>query len=231
MAGRPDGAVSSVRTSEGDNFEIAFDGANGRIRRALIDRHSVLYGRRSCMCCRSRPRSTNFPSLKPGGSPSHSISIPPGDDYEVVETGTYRDFAGELRFRITPQGGIRSTTNSPTREPILRAREVGLQFGVPLWCDKLQWRRRGEWTVYPDDHIGRNDGIAMAHAPGPQTVPPTQPFALDDTPIGTNDFRSTKRNFVYASLTGKEGYGIGIEAIGPQHLRAIGGYGLDRGQR
>ena len=86
----------------------------------------------------------------------------------------------------------------------MRAREVGLQLGVPLWCDKLQWRRRGEWTVYPDDHIGRNDGIAMAHAPGPQTVPPTQPFALDDTPIGTNDFRSSKRNFVFASLTDKK---------------------------
>ena len=28
----------------GENFEIAFDGANGRIRRALIDKHSVLYG-------------------------------------------------------------------------------------------------------------------------------------------------------------------------------------------
>ena len=102
----------------------------------------------------------------------------------------------------------------------LRAREVGLQFGVPLWCDKLQWRRRGEWTVYPDDHIGRNEGVAMAHAAGPQTVPPAQPFALDDTPMGTNDFRSTKRNFVFASLTDKEGYGIGVEAIGSQHLRA-----------
>ena len=101
-----------------------------------------------------------------------------------------------------------------------RAREVGLQFGVPLWCDKLQWRRRGEWTVYPDDHIGRNDGMAMAHAPGQQSVPPTQPFALDDTPIGTNDFRSSKRNFVFGSLTDKDGYGIGIEAVGSQHLRA-----------
>jgi hypothetical protein len=103
----------------------------------------------------------------------------------------------------------------------LRAREVGLQFGVPLWCDKLQWRRRGEWTVYPADHIGRNEGITMAHADGPQRVPPAQPFALDDTPLGTNDFRSTKRNFVFASLIDNDGYGIGVEAIGSQHLRAM----------
>jgi hypothetical protein len=43
---------------------------------------------------------------------------------------------------------------------------------------------------------------------------------MDDTPLGTNDFRSTKRNFVFASLMDKEGYGIGIEAVGAQHIRA-----------
>jgi hypothetical protein len=145
---------------------------------------------------------------------------PAGDGYEVVETGTYLNFAGELRFRITPPGSLMVSYDFTYTGTDIRAREVGLQVGVPLWCDKLQWRRRGEWTVYPDDHIGRNDGIAMAHTPGLQTVPPAQPFALDDTPIGTNDFRSTKRDFVFASLTDKDGYGVGIEAIGSQHLRA-----------
>lgn len=92
---------------------------------------------------------------------------------------------------------------------------------MPGWCDKLLWKRRGEWTVYPDDHIGRNDGVAMAHVPGPQTVPPTQSYAQDDTPLGTNDFRSTKRNFLYATLTDKNGYGLGFEAVGTQHLRTM----------
>ena len=61
----------------------------------------------------------------------------------------------------------------------------------------------------------------MAHAAGSQTVPPTQSYAQDDTPLGTNDFRSTKRNFLFASLTDRDGYGLGIEAIGSQHLRAM----------
>ena len=91
---------------------------------------------------------------------------PAGDDYEVVESGVYRDFAGELHFRITPQGSIRVSYDFTYSGTDVRAREVGLQFGVPLWCDKLQWRRQGEWTVYPEEHIGRNVGIAMAHAPG-----------------------------------------------------------------
>jgi hypothetical protein len=207
-------------TVEGDHFEIAFDGANGRIRRALIDRHSVLYGTPKLHVLPIEATINEFPIFE-SWRLTQSIEVrPAGDDYEIVETGAYRDFAGELRFRVTPQGGVLVSYDFTFTGTETRVREVGLQFGVPLWCDKLQWRRRGEWTVYPDDHIGRNDGAATAHAPGPQTVPPTQAFALDDTPLGANDFRSSKRNFVFASLTDKDGYGIGIEAIGSQHLRA-----------
>lgn len=204
----------------GDNFEIAFDGANGRIRRALVNRHSVLYETPKLHVLPIEATLNEFPIYETWRiiKPLEIRAV--GDDYEVIETGTYRDFAGELRFRVTPQGSLKVSYDFTYTGTDIRAREVGLQFGVPLWCDKLQWRRLGEWTVYPDDHIGRNDGTAMAHASAPQPVPPTQPFALDDTPLGTNDFRSTKRNFVFASLVDKEGYGIGIEAVGTQHVRA-----------
>jgi beta-galactosidase len=203
-----------------DSFEISFDGANGRIRRALIDRHSVLYGTPKLHVLPIEAALNEFPIFETWRLTKPLEIRPAGDDYEVIETGTYRDFAGELRFRVTPQGKILVSYDFTYTGSDLRAREVGLQFGVPLWCYKLQWQRQGEWTLYPEGHIGRNEGVAMAHASAPQTVPPGQPFALDDTPIGTNDFRSSKRNFIFASLTDKEGYGVGIEAIGVQHLRA-----------
>ena len=205
----------------GDNFEIAFDGANGRIRRALIDRHPVLYQTPKLHIQPIEATLNEFPIFETWRLAKPLDIHPVGSDYEVVETGVYRDFAGELRFRITPQGAVRVSYDFLYTGTDTRAREVGLQFGVPLWCDKLQWKRRGEWTVYPDDHIGRNEGLAMAHAPGPQKVPPEEPYATDDTPLGTNDFRSTKRNFVFAALTDQDGYGVGIEAIGTQHLRAM----------
>ena len=204
----------------GENFEIAFDGANGRIRRALVNRHSVLYETPKLHVLPIESTLNEFPIYETWRLIKPLEIRAAGEDYEVIETGTYRDFAGELRFRVTPQGSLKVSYDFTYTGTDTRAREVGLQFGVPLWCDRLQWRRLGEWTVYPDDHIGRNDGVAMAHAPSPQTVPPTQPFALDDTPLGTNDFRSTKRHFVFALLEDKEGYGIGIEAIGTQHVRA-----------
>lgn len=204
----------------GDHFEIAFDGGNGRIRRALVDGHSVLYQTPKLHVLPIEATLNEFPIFETWRLTRPLEVRPSGDDYEIIETGAYRDFAGELRFRIAPDGGIRVNYAFTYTGTDTRAREIGLQFGVPLWCDKLQWRRVGEWSVYPADHIGRPDGVAMAHSAGPQPVPPTQPFALDDTPLGINDFRSTKRNFVFAALTDKDGYGIGIEAVGSQHLRA-----------
>lgn len=204
----------------GANFEIAFDGANGRIRRALVDRHSVLYQTPKLHVLPIESTLEEFPIFETWRLTKPLEIRAVGNDYDIVETGAYRDFAGELQFRVTPEGNLGVNYDFTYTGTNTRAREIGLQFGVPLWCDKLTWRRIGEWSVYPDDHIGRNDGTALAHAPGIQSVPPTQPFALDDTPLGTNDFRSTKRNFIFASLTDKEGYGVGIEAIGSQHLRA-----------
>jgi beta-galactosidase len=204
----------------GENFEIAIDGGNGRIRRALVDRQSVLYETPKLHVLPIQATLNEFPIYETWRLTKPLDVHPAGDGYEVIETGAYRDFAGELRYLLSSDGAVRVSYDFTYTGTDVRAREVGLQFGLPLWCDKLQWRRIGEWTVYPDDHIGRNEGVAMAHAAGAQTVPPTQPFASDDTPIGTNDFRSTKRNFVYASLLDKNGYGIGIEAIGAQHLRA-----------
>jgi len=38
--------------------------------------------------------------------------------------------------------------------------------------------------------------------------------------MGTNDFRSTKRNLQSASITSEGGYGLAIVSNGEQHLRA-----------
>jgi len=204
----------------GEDFEIAFDGGSGRIRRALVNGHSVLYASPKLHILPIEPTLREFPMFETWRLTRPLEIRPVGDDWEVTETGTYRDVAGKLRFRITPRGSLTVSYDFTFTGTDVRAREIGVQFGVPLWCDKLQWRRRGEWTVYPDDHIGRLEGTAQAHPDAPQSVPPKQPYALDDTPLGTNDFRSTKRNFDYATLLDKEGYGIGVEAIGTQHLRA-----------
>ena len=85
--------------------------------------------------------------------------------------------------------------------------------------------RRGsysaKWTVYPEDHIGRSKGTARAHSGNTPVAPPRWAYSQDDTVMGSNDFRSTKRNIRAASIADSEGNTIGIESDGTQHLRAI----------
>ena len=55
-------------------------------------------------------------------------------------------------------------------------------------------------------------------------MPPGQrPFAQDDLAWGCNDFRSTKRNIYWASLTDRQGAGLKIISDGRQHVRATVG--------
>jgi beta-galactosidase len=101
-------------------------------------------------------------------------------------------------------------------------REIGLDFELPLDFDKLKWDRKADYSYYPADHIGRPQGEAVAHPAVPQTIPPgDRPYSLDDHPLGSNDFRSVKRNIYTASLTNKAGQGVEIISDGTQHVRAI----------
>ena len=143
-----------------------------------------------------------------------------GGDVLATVVGKYRDAEGTFMYRITPTGGLDITYDFTYLGPEVRAREIGIGLGVPLRMDKLNWKRRGEWTSYPADHIGRNEGSAKAHSGVVPATPPNNTYAEDDTPLGTNDFRSTKRNIEHASITDADGYGLFIGSNGEQHLRA-----------
>ncbi len=87
--------------------------------------------------------------------------------------------------------------------------EVGVAFVLTGDIDRLSWKHKGLWSVYPEDHIGRNAGIA-------QRDPGEQPAAQGQRgfqqaggifggargaaePTASDDFRSTKENIYYAS--------------------------------
>jgi hypothetical protein len=93
----------------GDNFEIAFDSGSGRIRRALVKDHSVLYGSPKLHVLPIEATLDEFPSFETWRLTKPLEIRQVGDDFEVIETGTYRDFAGEIGFRITPQGSLTVT--------------------------------------------------------------------------------------------------------------------------
>ena len=91
---------------------------------------------------------------------------------------------------------------------------------MPKDCDVLDWDRRGEWNVYPADHIGRPVGTARAFPQVANTVPPTGPWSQEISPMGSNDFRSTKRHIHWAAIHYPDGPGVIVQSNGRQHVRA-----------
>jgi len=104
-------------------------------------------------------------------------------------------------------------------------REVGLAFLLTSEVDRLAWERKGLWSAYPPDHIGRNHGVAFRERTGGDESygkEPHWPWAADmrNYPLfgrydaggrATKDFTSMKHNIRRAAalLAGSK---IGLRA-------------------
>jgi beta-galactosidase len=203
----------------GDGFEVGFSRGSGVIRRATAGGHAVLLSGPSLHILPADPAANDVPA--PEGWTLNSFDVDAAGDRAVVSVrGGYPDLVGTYRTTVDASGEIVATYDFVYSGKALLAREIGLKLGLPENMDTLRWERNGEWTWYPEDHIGRNRGTAHAHADHPSSVPPKWAFALDDSMLGTNDFRSQKRNFTKASLIDKNGYGVALGSDGSQHVRA-----------
>jgi hypothetical protein len=207
-------------TIRGDGFEIAFDRNRGGIRRLLVQGQQVLSETPNLHILPADPGLSEEPYLWTWKATQPPVLTRDGADVLLTVTGKYREAAGTFTYRATPAGRLDVSYDFKYLGPEIHAREIGVRLGVPPWMDTLRWKRRGEWTLYPADHIGRNEGSARAHSGVVADVPPTNPYSQDDTPMGTNDFRSTKRHIEHASITSVEGYGLYVDSDGRQHVRA-----------
>lgn len=105
-------------------------------------------------------------------------------------------------------------------------RQIGMGVNLPDNYDTLRWKRKSLWSVYPDDHIGRPEGVAKAFYPETlsdylkhRTIP-QHGFNKDGNEYGSNDFRSTKQNIITTCLSNDDGDAVTIESNGKQHFRS-----------
>ncbi|MFO0982849.1 MAG: glycoside hydrolase family 2 TIM barrel-domain containing protein [Planctomycetota bacterium] len=209
-------AGAGARITAGD-LDLVIDRATGQLRRCVAFGEPLLL---------ELPRVHILPTADPLTALPRSFALlrlevlREDDAIHVVIEGTHEDLAG--RYDLTIARGPAITVRSEFRYqgPELRAREVGMRFSVPREWDELAWQRDAEWSVYPDDHVGRPSGSARAFPPHDERVPPEWPWSQDHAPMGSNDFRSTKRNLRWAVIAAPGGPGVRIDADGVQHLRA-----------
>ena len=107
-----------------------------------------------------------------------------------------------------------------TGDEVIHAREVGLAFDLAADLPDLWWHRVGDWSHYPEGHIGRERGYAPS-APGPANpLRPADRWELDTTEAGTNDYRSAKRAIVVGGAADGS-RSLSVLSDGSQHLRAM----------
>ena len=234
-------------TIKGSRFNWVFDKKTGQIQNAQIDGRTVLIGGPTLMVLpfgtgKCEPiYSDDTPPLNDtcaNWQPEEVTANQSTDGIEIRVKGQYKEAAGTYIMLINNTGQLTVSYNftyqqkpKPTEhmwndqpDPP-RYRQLGIVFDLPKGCDTLTWQRNALWTVYPDDHIGRPSGRASAFRDvkwptiKPHTKPPW-PWYFDSNVLGTNDFRSTKRNIIWASLKNNDGYGIFIRSNGKQSTRS-----------
>jgi hypothetical protein len=137
----------------------------------------------------------------------------------------YKSFAGFTSWTIDMNGHGVVACDYTYSGKAMDTREAGIRFLLKGACDELKWRRRSEWGVFPQESISRTEGTARAHrdkkwGEARWNQRPIWPWALDETELGTADFRSVKYNIYEAALVSPNGSGFNAHAHGDAHFRA-----------
>jgi hypothetical protein len=144
----------------------------------------------------------------------------------IRASGSYPEYSGVYTARIDGSGRLTVDYRFQFSGAEVRAREIGLLFDAPATASILHWKHQTQWSWYPDGHIGRPEGSAPAFRDAAAWAPaiwgqtPPWPWELDATAEGTNDFRSSKFNILWASLTNAEDQGLRVNSDGRQTIRA-----------
>ncbi len=233
----PVAALDSTATCyivRGEDYVCEIDRATGRIVRADAKGKGVLAGGPDLMI---------LPLQSGECLPNHRSDIPPlnttctgwrqksiqaeilkGGAVRILSEGLYAEAEGSSRLTFHGDGEIIVAYSFRALQEV-NPRQWGVVFYTPLAIDSLSWKRDGQWTTYPPDHIGRRSGSAVAH-PEPRDIAtmfrvPRGSWSADANELGTNDFRSTKSSLIWVSLLSADGHGIFLPSYSPGAVRAF----------
>ena len=217
---------------EGGSFAWVFDRATGALVRAEAGGKPVVIGGPAFMLL-AQDSGPCLPDYTPDAAPLNDIcsgwtadSVQAKEDGGTVllsVKGGYKEAAGGYTIRLDGAGGA-AVDYEFSSGASLNPRQYGFVFYLPRACDTLTWKRIGQWSVYPTDHIGRPEGSAKAVVPGGEFAfrkPPQVAWKDDMNALGTADFRSTKASILWSALTAADGRGLLAVSDGRHATRAF----------
>lgn len=218
----------------GKNFECLISRSNGQILSLKKNGQEVVTG---------GPWLMALPLIGGGCYPNHNAHTPAFNDIctdwkvesisaqkeknevAVHVIGSYEGFKGSYTLHLNANGELKVDYQFEALKEV-NPRQWGLVFEAPLSYNTTFWRRQGKWSVYPDDHIGRTSGEALLkYDLVPEHVSartaPTWAWSYDANELGSNDFRSTRRNIWFAGLKdSKSQHKLTVISNGDQHWRS-----------
>jgi len=202
----------------GEWFRFTFDRQTGRMRARIQDDEVIVGGP---WLAASRLGEGTLAFAEDEETAAQSVSAQLKETCVVIHTTKANPF-GSLTYTVSlfGDGSFETHYELHYRGPEAHVREIGLVWNLPASFDQLSWQRRGQWTVYPEDHIGRLVGETRAFPVEGASEQKPPSWAWNTDPRGSNDFRSTKYNILEATLTNRQGLGLMILSDGTQHVRA-----------
>ncbi len=129
----------------------------------------------------------------------------------IAVSGAYGEIDFDYTLLVDGSGrmkGVYTITRPPSGKPAYD--EVGITFFTPLDMDRIAWQREGLWSTYPENHIGRNRGIAVKVRVEPALTyrhKPTWPWYhdMEDFHLRGKDhqgYGTTRRRFLGMGVAG-----------------------------
>lgn len=118
---------------------------------------------------------------------------------------TYLECKGKQSYLFTNDGKLVTEYEVQYTKADISPYQYGLMLQLPKSFDKLNWKRKGEFTSYPENDIARTRGTAMLNAKHVKGVEewgivPKTDWKDDANDLGSTDFRATKRYIQQVSL-------------------------------
>ena len=241
----PEGEVELLETDasfvmKGKAFQMEIDRTSGAINLSTKEGKTILKQGPELLILQEKndKHSSGYPNPKPAIPPLeelnqrctgwnvHKVAASNSENgVDIVIEGSYNEAEGQYNLNIGGNGIIFVDYEFVTKIEI-HPRQIGVVLFLPATYDELSWKRQGIWSTYPDDHIGRTQGLAKAfrdhtYPKSEAKTKPPWPWNLDSNEMGTKDFRATRTQIQFAALKDPEGTGIAIHSDGSQQVRSF----------